>query len=141
MLDAVDHRIKDGLGVRAYARYCDDMVVFGRSPGELAGVRAEIDAALRRLRLVAHPHKTQVVPTAQGVPWVGFVVYPQRIGMRREALRRLRRRLRGGGGSGGDGERWRAVVASLRGHARYGISSGRLAAWLGGVGAGEVMEA
>ena len=103
--------------------------------------RGRFDAALRRLRLVAHPHKTQVVPTAQGVPWVGFVVYPQRIGMRREALRRLRRRLRGGGGSGGDGERWRAVVVSLRGHARYGISTGRLAAWLGGVGAGAVMEA
>lgn len=141
VLDAVDHRVKDGLGVRAYARYCDDMVVFGRSPAELAVVRAEIAAALRRLRLVAHPHKTQVVPTAQGVPWVGFVVYPQRIGMRREALRRLRRRLRGGGGGGGDGERWRAVVASLRGHARYGISSGRLAAWFGGVGAGDAMEA
>ena len=141
VLDAVDHRVKDGLGVRAYARYCDDMVVFGRSPGELAAVRAEIYAALRRLRLVAHPHKTQVVPTAQGVPWVGFVVYPQRIGMRREALRRLRRRLRGGGGSGGDGERWRAVVASLRGHARYGISTGRLAAWFGVGGAGVGAEA
>jgi hypothetical protein len=50
---SIDHEVVMVLLRRksAYARYCDDMVVFGRSPGELAAVRAAIDAALRRLRL------------------------------------------------------------------------------------------
>lgn len=125
VLDAVDHRVKDGLGVRAYARYCDDMVVFGRDPGELHEVQREIVLALERLRLRAHPLKTQVMPTLQGVPWVGFVVYPHRVALRPSGLRRLRRRLRALGHRP-DGPGRCASVAALAGHARHGLSRNRL---------------
>ncbi len=124
VLDVVDHRVKDGLGVRAYARYCDDMVVFGRSPVELHGIRREIAASLARLRLVPHPRKTQVVPTAQGVPWVGFIVDGRGVSLRADAMRRLRSRLRAI--QSDEPERRVAVAAALAGHAQHGLSTGRL---------------
>lgn len=140
VLDAVDHRVKDGLGVRAYARYCDDMVVFGRSPDELHAVRREIAAALARLRLVPHARKTQVLPTAQGVRWVGFVVYPQRVALPDEQVARVRRRLRAfarAAGAGGGRAGTRAAVdaaasmAAWSGHGQHGLSPRRLQRLLG----------
>ncbi len=122
VLDAVDHRVKDGLGVRAYARYCDDMVVCGRSPSELWRVAAEIQAALRRLRLVPHPTKTMVLPAAQGVPWVGFVVRPSGVTLRPAAFSRLRRRVKGVVASPAT-DRRQAVLASLAGHAQHGMGA------------------
>jgi len=124
VLDVVDHRVKDGLGLRAYARYCDDLVVFGRTARELHEVAREIAATLRRLRLVPHPRKTQVFPSSQGVPWVGFCVYPDRVALRREALRRLRKRVRVLAGER-DPDRRDSVLAALRGHASHGMSPGR----------------
>ena len=54
-----------------------------------------VDGALlihpTRLRLTIHDHKAQVLPTANGIPWLGFVVYP---GYRkvRHTTRRLQER-------------------------------------------------
>lgn len=118
VLDLVDHRVKDGLGVRAYARYCDDMVVFGRAPRELWAVATEIRVALRRLRLAAHPRKTMVVPTAQGIGWVGFSVAADGVRLTDAAMRRLRRRLIALRRARPDVRE--RIVAGLFGHARWG---------------------
>jgi RNA-directed DNA polymerase len=93
-LDPVDHRVKDGLGIRPYARYCDDLVVLGNCPVELNHIRSEIVTALRRLRLTAHPRKTQIFPTSQGISWLGFRIYPNHIHIRKENIRRARQRFR-----------------------------------------------
>jgi len=94
VLDPVDQRIKCGRGVRPYARYCDDFVVLAHDRDGLRRVRDEIEASLARLRLVPHPCKTHVFPTAQGIPWLGFVVTPRGIRLRESGLRGARRRLR-----------------------------------------------
>ena len=123
VLDVVDHRVKDGLRVRAYARYCDDMVVFGRSVAELREVEAEIRCSLDRIRLSAHPTKTRIGPTIQGVRWVGYRVWPNRVELPAESLRRLRRRLVGMTRAAIDAD-WRTpCLAALRGHAQHGMST------------------
>lgn len=126
VLDAVDHEVKDRLRVRAYARYCDDMVVFGRSAEELVCLKKAIGEALAELRLVVNDRKSHVMPTAQGVPWVGFMVRPSRTSARREALARVRRRFRlfarQGGGSAVVSDAVEASIAAWRGHARRGLS-------------------
>ncbi|MBL8724793.1 MAG: group II intron reverse transcriptase domain-containing protein [Planctomycetes bacterium] len=122
VLDPVDHRLKDGLGVRAYARYCDDIVVFGCDPRELQQVRAEIVAALARVRLWPNRRKTRVLPTAQGVPWVGFVVKPDRVEFSPQGVARVRRRLRAFGARGGwQNPEVRSSLAAWDGHARWGL--------------------
>ncbi|MBL8732482.1 MAG: group II intron reverse transcriptase domain-containing protein [Planctomycetes bacterium] len=132
VLDAVDHRVKDGLGVRAYARYCDDMVVFGRVPAELRRVQAAIAEGLRRLRLSPHPLKTRVAPCSQGLRWVGFQVLPSGVRFADDSLRRLRRRVLAL-------RRARpttraSVIAGLLGHARHGMGD---QAWRGMVSMAE----
>jgi hypothetical protein len=94
VLDAVDHAVKDGLGVRAYARYCDDLVVLADDVARLRSVRTVIEAELTALRLRAHPRKTNLFPVRQGVPWLGYVVFGDRVALRRPAVAALRRRLR-----------------------------------------------
>lgn len=136
-LDPVDHRIKDGLRVRAYARYCDDLVVLGRSADELRRVRDEAAAALARLRLSPHPGKTQIFPTAQGIPWVGFRVFPHRILLRGENVRRARRRFRRFAARLARGEENRervaASVQAWRAHAAHAHSATLVAALAGGL--------
>jgi hypothetical protein len=132
VLDVVDHAVKDGLGVRAYARYCDDMVVCARSIGELQDVRTAITRALLRLRLVPHRTKTQILPASQGVPWVGYRVSPSGVRLTKESLRRVRRRLRA------FAHRWESLprcrprivtsFAAWQGHGKRGLSASMLAA-------------
>ena len=49
--------------------------------------KAEIQSRLAALRLTIHERCTQVTPTASGIPWLGFVVFP---GYRRVKGRKLR---------------------------------------------------
>lgn len=137
-LDPVDHRIKDGLAIRPYARYCDDLVVLGRSADEMRCVRQEIVAALARLRLTAHPRKTQIFPTEQGIPWVGFRVCPDRILLRDENVRRARRRFRRFAGmlerGEGDPARIAASVEGWRAHALHARASRLVQAFTGSFG-------
>lgn len=126
VLDGLDHDVKDRWRVRAYARYCDDMVIFGRSAGELNALRDRIVDRLATLRLAVNDRKTQVFPTAQGVPWMGFMVQPHRTSMRRRTVSRVRRRFRRFANCG----RTVDVATSLaawRGHAIRGLGSARMA--------------
>ena len=94
VLDAVDHAVKDEFGARAYARYCDDLVVLGDDVVLLRAAREVIDAELAALRLSCHPHKTHLFPVAQGIPWLGFLVCDDRVDLRPAAVSALRRRRR-----------------------------------------------
>ena len=94
-LDPLDHFVKEGLRVRGYVRYADDFRVFDDSKERLHEVRREMERFLGGLRLVLHDRKTQVIPCAAGVPFLGFVLLPDgRRRLRREGVRRFRKRLR-----------------------------------------------
>lgn len=121
VLDPVDHLVKDRLRIRPYARYCDDIVVFSRSVEELHAVYSEIKSALSSLRLVESARKTHIFRTSQGVPWVGFNVYPSVTVLRRESVRRARRRFRAFAHRPASAATMASVTA-WRGHAAHGLS-------------------
>lgn len=121
VLDRVDHVVKDRLRVRAYARYCDDMVVFGRGVTELALTLREMVEALASLRLTMSERKSHVFPCKQGIPWVGFLVRPHATRMRALALARVRRRFKRFSNRG-QSEASVNSIAAWRGHAAYGMS-------------------
>jgi hypothetical protein len=52
------------------------------------------DDPLATLRLKAHPRKCVIRRTDEGLPFLGYVVWPDRIRVRGETVRRYRRRLR-----------------------------------------------
>lgn len=83
-LNPLDWFVQRELGCPAYLRYVDDFALFSDSKTQLWKWKAALIARLARLRLTMHESEAQVLPTKDGIPWLGFVVYPTH--------RRLKRR-------------------------------------------------
>lgn len=93
-LDPVDHFVTDTLGCRAYVRYVDDFAFFADAKRALWSVKAAVIEALAERRLRVHTAQAQVMPTAVGVPWLGFVVWPDRRRVKARKVRHFTRRFR-----------------------------------------------
>lgn len=65
------------LSCKGYLRYVDDFALFSNSKQQLWEWKKRIRIRLEALRLRFHEHSAQVVPVNSGIPWLGFVVYPQ----------------------------------------------------------------
>jgi Reverse transcriptase (RNA-dependent DNA polymerase) len=93
-LHPFDEFVKRELGCPAYLRYVDDFALFGDSKRELWAWKAAIMERLARLRLIVHDTRAQVLPVANGIPWLGFVVYPTHRLVKARKVRTATRRLR-----------------------------------------------
>jgi retron-type reverse transcriptase len=93
-LNDFDHWVHQQLRAPAYLRFVDDFIVLGQSRGELTERLAAIGEYLLSLRLRLHERKCVVRRTLEGVPFLGYVVWPDRIRVRGETVRRYRRRYR-----------------------------------------------
>lgn len=95
-----DHWMKQDLGARHYIRYVDDIVVLADSADELRAMKAAIVAHLAADGLTIHPHKVRLAPAAAGIPFLGYVVWPNHISagayVRGRYIRRLREHEAGG---------------------------------------------
>lgn len=74
-----DHWVKEVLGVRHYIRYVDDMVVLGSSYAELRQIADKMIERLGADGLVINPRKIRIAPTKAGIPFLGYVVWPNHI--------------------------------------------------------------
>jgi len=126
-LNPFDHFVKRELRCKGYLRYVDDYLLFADDERML---RSWCDAILRRLarlRLTIHPG-VHPRPTAEGFPFLGFVVYPTHRLLKRRKVVAYRRRLNRLVAGWIAGERTQeAVVFSLLcwiNHARYGDTWG-----------------
>ena len=93
-LNGLDHFVKEELGAAKYVRYVDDFAIFADDQNRLKEIRIDIEKYLANLRLKIHPVKSQIFATRHGANFLGFRVFPDRIRVRSENLRRARRRLR-----------------------------------------------
>jgi RNA-directed DNA polymerase len=76
-MNRLDHFVVDDLRCAAYLRYVDDFVLFSSSKRELWAWKRNIQAKLADIRLIAHPG-AQVMPVTEGIPWLGWIVWPHR---------------------------------------------------------------
>ena len=83
-LDPLDQQIKRELKCRAYLRYCDDLLLFADDKQSLWRWKREIADLLTALRLRMHERESTVYPVRNGIPFLGFRIYPHK--------RRLKRR-------------------------------------------------
>jgi hypothetical protein len=90
-LSPVDHRATDRLRIHAYLRYMDDMLLFADDRAKLSEWGHAIEEACWRQRLRLHPW--QVTPVRSGVAFLGFVILPHQVRVRRTSVTRARRRL------------------------------------------------
>lgn len=93
-LNRFDHWVKEILQVKAYVRYVDDMVFLANTKEELQALCQLITSRLASEGLTIHPKKIRIAPTRAGIPYLGYIVWPQHISagsyLRRRHLHALR---------------------------------------------------
>ncbi|MBP8948289.1 MAG: hypothetical protein KBG73_05565 [Candidatus Promineofilum sp.] len=133
-LNPFDHFVKRELRCQAYLRYVDDFLLFAPDKATLWAWRAAIAGRLAGLRLVIHP-AAHPRPVGEGIPFLGFVVYPKCRALKRRVGVAYQRRFAALLGQYARREITLAQVdASARGwanHARYGNTTGLRRAVLG----------
>ncbi len=93
-LNQLDHFIKDELGIKKYVRYVDDFAVFSDDKLFLKKLRQKIELELEKYRLRIHPVKSQITHATYGENFLGFRIFPNKIRVKSDNLRRARRRMK-----------------------------------------------
>jgi len=127
-LNELDQFVKRELKVRCFVRYVDDMLLFGDDKGRLWQWRAALVEKLAELRLTLHQNRAQPRPVAEGVPFLGFVVYPTHRRLKQRKGVAFQRKLRGLMTAYAQGfiefEQLDASVQGWINHVRYGDTWG-----------------
>ena len=93
-LGPLDHHVKEILRVPGYCRYMDDLLLLGPDRRTVRDWKAEVERfADERLRLALRPEATVLAPVAEGIPFLGFRVFPGVVRLDGRRVRRLRRKL------------------------------------------------
>jgi Reverse transcriptase (RNA-dependent DNA polymerase) len=82
-LNAFDHFVKRELRCQAYLRFVDDLLFFADEKAILWNWQPRLEERLSSLRVSIHPG-AHPRPVGEGIPFLGFIVFPQH--------RRLKRR-------------------------------------------------
>lgn len=93
-LNELDERVKHGYKVKAYARYCDDFVFFGNDKAELNRIKADLVPWMQE-RLKLKLSKCSLFPTSQGVDFLGYRHFPNKILVRKRTAKRIKKKMRG----------------------------------------------
>lgn len=127
-LNELDQFIKRELKVRSYVRYVDDMLLFADDKRQLWAWRDAVIDKLARLRLTLHETQAQPRPVTEGIPFLGFVVYPSHRRLKRRKGVAFQRRFRELLAAYAQGEiEYERLHASVQGwinHVNYGDTWG-----------------
>jgi len=92
-LSPFDHFVKRELRCKGYVRYVDDFMLFGDDKDRLWEWLDGIRRRLRSLRLTIHPG-AHPKPVTEGLPFLGFIVFPDRRRLKRRKGLHFQRKLR-----------------------------------------------
>jgi len=93
-LSPLDHYVKERLGFRHYARYCDDIVVLSSDKYALVELLEKIKVFLADYGLTIKPN-AQVFPIERnGIDFMGYVFHRHEVRLRKRIERSLRRAAR-----------------------------------------------
>jgi retron-type reverse transcriptase len=133
-LNPFDHFVKRELRCKGYLRYVDDLLLFADDKATLWTWREAVVKWLGCLRLAIHP-AAHPRPVTEGIPFLGFTVFPTHRRLKRcrgIAFQRRFKRLVACYAAGElEYERLTASVQSWVNHARYGDTWGLRQAVLG----------
>jgi retron-type reverse transcriptase len=76
-LNPFDQFVKRELGCRGYLRYVDDFLLFSDNKRELMDWREKIVKRLERLRITLHEGSAYPKPVKEGIPFLGFQIFPE----------------------------------------------------------------
>jgi retron-type reverse transcriptase len=122
-LNPFDQFVKRELGCRAYLRYVDDFLLFSNSKRELMRWREKVIKGMGTLRLTLHEKNAYPKPVTEGIPFLGFIVFPNHRRLKARKGYAFRRKLRRMVKSAPNEK----IKSSLQGwinHVRYGDTYG-----------------
>ncbi len=94
-LGELDHALKDRQSVKAYMRYMDDMLLFAHTKKQLHQRLQQLEGFIhQKLALQLKPSATLLAPVSEGIPFLGFRIFPKLIRLNRQSLRRFHRQLK-----------------------------------------------
>ncbi len=76
-LNELDQYAKRILKCHAYIRYVDDILLFANDKAILNEWRNKVISFLQSLRLTLHETRAQPRPVTSGVPFLGFIIFPE----------------------------------------------------------------
>jgi retron-type reverse transcriptase len=127
-LDPLDQFIKRELRCRGYVRYVDDLLLFAEDKRTLWQWKGAVAELLIGLRLRLHHRESTVYPVTNGIPFLGFRVYPHKRRLKRRNGVAFARRFRAMRAALADGEiteeRLRQSVQGWLAHAAHGDTEG-----------------
>jgi RNA-directed DNA polymerase len=93
-LNPFDHFVRRELGCGAYLRYVDDFLLFGGDKKQLMQWRNAIIKRLERFRLTIHAGSAYPRPVTEGIPFLGFRIFPDHRRLKQRKGFAYRRKLR-----------------------------------------------
>jgi RNA-directed DNA polymerase len=123
-LNELDQFVKHTLKCRHYVRYVDDFVLLSRDREELVRWRNAIDQFVReRLKITLHPVRRKLLPVSNGIDFLGYIVRPGYILVRRRVVNNLKVKIKAFKQSKSkDWNKFRDTIASYLGHFKWANS-------------------
>ncbi len=94
-LNPFDHFVKRELRCGGYVRYVDDFLLFADDKRTLLRWRAALIERLAQLRVTLHENSAQPRPVTEGIPFLGFIVFPTHRRLKRRKGVAFQRRFKG----------------------------------------------
>lgn len=91
-LNPLDHYVKRHLRCKGYVRFVDDFLLFANEKEQLWRWKEAVETELARFRLTIHPG-AQPHPVTEGIPFLGFHIFPDKRRLKRRKGVQYRRRL------------------------------------------------
>lgn len=94
-LSPFDHWVKEELGIRYYARYCDDIVILGPDKTKLHDIRCRVEDYLGRRLGLRLKENWQVFPVAvRGIDFLGYRSFHDYTLVRKSIAKNFKMRIR-----------------------------------------------
>jgi retron-type reverse transcriptase len=93
-LNTFDQFVKRELKCAAYLRYVDDFLLFSDDPRTLLAWLGAIQVKMASLRLTLHEESARINAVADGIPFLGFRIYPDHRRVKRRKVIHYRRKVR-----------------------------------------------
>lgn len=92
-LATADHHLLEKINIQAYVRYMDDMVLWHKDKSTLIGKTGEFEMHINQS--LGLEIKTPCInQTDKGLPFLGFVVLPDRVRLNRQSKQRLIKKMK-----------------------------------------------
>lgn len=110
----LDHHFKDMMGLQYYYRYCDDVVVLGKTKAELWKIRDMVHEKVNGINLLVKANE-RVFPIEEGIDFLGYVIYPDYVRLRKHIKTKFAKKMH----EVKSKRRRRELIASFYGMAKH----------------------